>query len=256
MRCEEIQLELQSYLDEKLPPAEREAIERHLSTCQACAEEAVAVKELGRRLGAGLKGWVDQGEIPPELMARIEESVRPPGARQRAWWRTWPAYTGAAAAAAVLVFLVGARLSGPAGVEQLPLVGNLAAQFFGRESAPTDDLPGQVVRTVLVNRSEERDGVTLTVRQAVTTTEATRVWYTLRGSNLNTMADLKSFQPVVTSSGGALKLERLTGGPQRGQVDLYADFAPVPAGQPLILTVKDLPMLQGGGGTWTVSFNP
>jgi anti-sigma factor RsiW len=66
MNCAEIEILICDYVDGTLAPAERAAVERHLSTCDACAELA--------RDSASAVAFIERAaevEPPPELITRI-----------------------------------------------------------------------------------------------------------------------------------------------------------------------------------------
>jgi anti-sigma factor RsiW len=173
MQCDEIQQDLLAFLDGTLPPDRRAAVERHLASCQACSKEAAAMQDVGDRLSRGLKQWVDEGVCPPDLKDRIELSLRPMHKRQP-WYRAWPAYVGAVAAAAVLVVLLGSQMDLSHQVASIPLVGTLAAQlFYPSADMQVDDVSTKRPADVLI--STEHDGLKLEVYRVLSTAEDLRV---------------------------------------------------------------------------------
>lgn len=232
MRCDEVQLELEAYLQGQAPPAVSAAIEAHLATCRDCAEEAVIVRDLGRRLSSGLKSWVDHGVCPSELMERIEQRIAP--ARRRPWWRAWPAYAGVAVVILALV-VAGAGKELPQGITSIPLLGPVASLL-------TPDQPASVA---------EHDGVTLEVSTVARDASGLHIQYMLRGPKLDTSADLSEFAPSLRTVSKSVKLKKLTGERKEGEVLVEAHFDPVPVGETPILSVKDLP--GAGAGPWEVS---
>lgn len=71
MTCGELEILLCDYLDSTLPETERAALERHLSTCEACSDIA--------RDAASVAAFIDGAAVvepPPQLLTRIlDESL-------------------------------------------------------------------------------------------------------------------------------------------------------------------------------------
>lgn len=247
MPCDHIQLELHAYLRGELDPEEHAAVERHLSTCAACSEEATAMKELGDKLSRGLKHWVDQGVCPPEVMGRIEFSIR--AARKKPWWQRWPVYAGAVAA--VFIFLIGSRMDWSQQVASIPLVGSLAAQLWSMDSNGSDDW------TVTANATDDHDGIRFTVQEFNVTRDGTRVRYSIRGADLDTQGDTSRFRAQLSSDGSPVELRTVKVHAAAGEVTAEARFAPVKPGSHLTVSVHDLPVRSAATlkGTWKVSID-
>ena len=97
-QCDDIRRRLTLYLDDELQGAERATVEAHVSECESCA--AIFGREL-----EFLNTFRKSGKLyvaPPELRAKVQESLRPPRysriSRSRISW--------IAAAAAVLLVLL------------------------------------------------------------------------------------------------------------------------------------------------------
>lgn len=240
MPCDEFQAELVDYVHGSLPPDRKVAIEHHLSTCQACAEEAVAMRDFGRMLSRGLREWVDEGVCPPEVMARIEESLRP--ARRRSGWRSWTAYASAVAAVFILVVVAASQTMDMSHqIASIPLVGGLATNLlYPGHDVDVDDLEGRKPGEPVA--STEHDGIRLDVYKPVTGTDAVRIQYALRGELLDTQAAMTRFEATLEGSRGALKIRRMQIVRTTDEVLLTAEYEPVLPGQALTLTVKDLPL--------------
>ena len=71
MHCEAMQANLQAYLDGQLPPAERQAIEAHLETCEVCTEDLALLRQVDDALAT-----FPMQEEPQGLTAQIMEQVR------------------------------------------------------------------------------------------------------------------------------------------------------------------------------------
>lgn len=258
MQCEDIQLDITAYLHGGLPPDRRAEIESHLAACQACSEEAAAMRNLGNMLSRGLKEWVDEGVCPPEVMARIEESLRP--ARKRSWYQAWPAYAGAVAAV-VLILLVASRTTDMSHqIASIPVVGGLAAQLLYPSSDVdvkdlTGELPAQAAGVA------EHDGIALEVYLPTLTPNALQVKYSLKGAALDPQAHINSYAAVLAGPHGAMALKRLRIARAADEVLLTAEYDPVLPGQSVTVTVKDLPTTKESAATygamdWTVTVKP
>lgn len=195
------------------------------------------MKQLGQKLSSGLNNWVDEGECPPEVAQRIELAIR--GERRRSWWQTWPALTGAAAAAVFLVLVAGAQTNVGQSLTKVPLVGTMIAPFARNNSEPEK----------VINATAEHDGVTLTVATLYTTRDGTTVRYTLRGKDLNTGLDYTRYQPELRGKSGQAKLKNITSRREADTVVVEALFEPVAFGQTLTFSLQSLPDHQG---PWTV----
>lgn len=99
MDCGRAMERMDTYLDRELAAAEREALDRHLETCQPCAEELRNRTVLRGRIRAAVRGM----EAPADLRARIVAATQEtPAAGQPARrWHRWAA--GIAAAVMVMV---------------------------------------------------------------------------------------------------------------------------------------------------------
>ena len=96
---------LVGYLYGEIEPAERKAVEDHLTTCAACSAEVIALGDVRSELGL----WV-----PPDVeldFAIVKKSALPPAQvlRPARWWNTVPVW--AQAAAAILVLATGAAIA-------------------------------------------------------------------------------------------------------------------------------------------------
>jgi len=248
MQCEHVLPELDAYLLGDLPPNERLEIERHLSTCPACAGEAAAMQDVGERLSRGLKEWVDEGVCPSDLLACIEGRLR--SQQKRPWYMAWPMYASAIAAAAVLVLMVSGKTGLPDHLASIPLVGSVAAQLFAPNTGLMDD-------AIDINASVERTGITFTVLQFHTTKTGTIIRYSLRGEGLDLQAAAGRYQAKLTGPRGAISSKRLTVERGTGELLVTETFATVLPGETLTLTATDLPMkAPGASGIWQVSFKP
>lgn len=260
MPCEHVERELVAYNLGTLSPQERAAIEAHLSNCEACAGEALAMNHMGEMLSKGLKDWVDQGVCPPDVAERIELSLR--AVRQRPWWQRWPAMVGvAASAAAIFIVLVATQPQLAQQMASVPLVGALAAQLADPDvelhldpNRPVSAALFRPTRTVDLATVVESEGVTLTVARVATGQQLLRIQYTITGE-LVLPADQVFLVPKLTSSAGSIPLHSLTADRRSGEIRFVAYFDAVPEGEKLTLTVPALSTPENlQKGPWTVSF--
>lgn len=264
MRCEDVQEELQAYLQGTLSATQRTAVENHLSTCEACAEEATAMKDMGELLTRRLKDWVDGGTCPPDLALQIEQSIRG-SVHHRSWWQRWPAMVGAVAAvAAVLVITVAGRPEAMERMASVPLLGALAAQLISPDlvvqvDPARPDLAGLLrpTRTVDLNLTVERDGAKLTVQRIDLDRDRKlmRVQFRIKGIDLALGKDHSQYQPILEGPSGAVDLHSFTVDKRGSEVLFDAYFDAVTEGERLMLKVPPLPVEDGSPqGPWEASF--
>ncbi len=133
MRCEQVRVLLNDYLEGTLGTAFREALEAHLSVCAVCRREWQFQRGIWRSLAR-----MQKPEVPADLHARILTYVR---GHQRARMQSqrgliWR-WVGAAAAAATL-FLLGFFSARPGGI----MAG--FAPFPSKENSVVESLPQPV----------------------------------------------------------------------------------------------------------------
>ncbi len=256
MQCDDIRLELQAYLEGELAPDERAEVEAHLSTCQACAEEARAMRGMGDLIRRGLNEWVDQGTVPAELAARIEVHIRP---RKKVWWQNWQLAAGLVTAAAA-VFLV-LFTTQPERIASIPLLGALfMTPDFTYTAAPgpvTEKLPKPSNEVHPQNATTEKEGITLTVNLIEQVGHLTHIQYTIKGMTLD-KERLKNpvTHPTLTAAGKKVSLSSFNADQRSGAIVFNAYFDALQSGQSLTLTIGSLPageqMVQG---PWQVTFS-
>jgi len=76
MHCEAVRDNLQAYLDGQLPPDETQAIETHLETCGACAEELALLRQVDDALATVPVLEEPQG-LALQVMARVRAEPLP-----------------------------------------------------------------------------------------------------------------------------------------------------------------------------------
>lgn len=261
MQCEHIQRELIAFYHGKLSPQERAAIQAHLSSCEACAEEATAMNEMGDLLSKGLKDWVNQGACPPDVVERIERSLR--AIRRRPWWQRWPAVVGAAAAvAAVLIVVLASQPQIAQQMASMPLIGALAAQLVDPDveiqlnpQRPVAAKLFRPTRTVDLNIAATADGVTLTLVRVAADSELLRVQYVIQGEGLVLPADRTLLVPTLDNKAGPIPVRSLAADRRGDEIHFVVYFDAISEGEKLTLTVPAL-MTEDGGrkGPWTVNF--
>lgn len=82
MTCQEIQLQLDDYLDDELSPSARRRVEDHLTGCATCSEELLQIESLmrtARRLPS---------QVAPshDLWPGIESGLRSGSSTDGSWW--------------------------------------------------------------------------------------------------------------------------------------------------------------------------
>lgn len=259
MQCERIRRELPAFVRGDLPPRERAEIEDHLSTCPLCTEEAVAMKGLGETIQHGLKQWVDAGECPPAVVARIEVHIR--SAVRRPWWRTWQSSAGlVAAAAAVFLVLLGARPEYAEQMASVPLLGSLAAQFITPDlnvqvaALSTESVVQQKPRRVIdLDVSGTKDGVILTLQKVEIADAFTRLLYVVRGTTLDKQVAATAYEPQLSGPNGAIRLRSYSATQRKDYIQFAAYFDPIPAGQVLTLSLSGIPVTAAEPVGWTIN---
>jgi anti-sigma factor RsiW len=122
---------LDELLDERLPTAERRAVEAHLADCERCRrlyETLVATRELLRATSAA-------EAPPPQLAGAVREALAAaPGARRPAPWGRWLA----AAAALTLVLATALWLRAGAGAD--PIADLVALHRTGEPDLVSSDI--------------------------------------------------------------------------------------------------------------------
>jgi anti-sigma factor RsiW len=109
MKCAEADTFIHSYVDGELAGVDRDSYERHLLECDACSHAC----RLQGRFKAAVRGHLGRPPLPSGLRLRIEDALAAAPAIKRRWiWQTYPRLVPAAAAAVVLVAVLGAARNG------------------------------------------------------------------------------------------------------------------------------------------------
>lgn len=259
MQCDRVRQELSAHLDSEMAPDLRAELEAHLSTCQACAEEARAMRAFGDLLRRGLSDWVDQGSVPPDLAARIEVQIRP---QRKTWWKNWQSSVGlVTAAAAVLMLLVTTQ---PDRMATIPLLGLLVTQFTApdfeytvAQGPVTESIARKPSRAVqLQDAVTVQQGVTLTVNLIEQIGNQTHLQYTVNDVTLDKRLSDPVSHPKLAGPNGSIPLLSFNADRKSGAVVFNAYFENVSPGQKLTLTVEGLPVGdQVLRGPWQVTFS-
>ncbi len=99
MTCDSWQSKLDAYVDESCPPDERDALEKHLRTCQSCSAEALGRLQMKRAVRAAAARYTPS----PEFRLRVEKSVQ--SKRKPQWALSLVPWATALAAALLFVVL-------------------------------------------------------------------------------------------------------------------------------------------------------
>jgi anti-sigma factor RsiW len=108
MKCAQADTFIHAYVDGELAGVDRDSYEQHLVECDACSHAC----RLQGRFKAAVRGHLSRPPLPPHLKRRIEEALAlAPAIRRRFIWHSYPRLVPAAAAAVVLVAVLGAARS-------------------------------------------------------------------------------------------------------------------------------------------------
>jgi anti-sigma factor RsiW len=104
VNCVEADSFITAYCDGELAGVDREALERHLAGCAACAVRS----RLQARFKAAVRVHLPRPPVPLSLRLRIREALADQEIAPRRWpWLTYPRLVPAAAAAFLLVAITG-----------------------------------------------------------------------------------------------------------------------------------------------------
>jgi anti-sigma factor RsiW len=105
MKCAEADTFIHAYVDGELAGVDRESYEQHLLDCDSCSHSC----RLQGRFKAAVRGHLARPALPAGLRLRIEDALTvAPAIRRRFIWHTYPRLVPAAAAAVVLMAVLGA----------------------------------------------------------------------------------------------------------------------------------------------------
>lgn len=108
MKCAEADTFIHAYVDGELAGVDRTSYEQHLLECDACSHAS----RLQARFKAAVRGHLPRPLLPAGLRMRIEDALAGAPAIKRRWvWQTYPRLAPAAAAAVVMIAVLGAARS-------------------------------------------------------------------------------------------------------------------------------------------------
>ena len=108
MKCAEADTFIHAYVDGELAGVDRDSYEKHLLECDTCSHAC----RLQGRFKAAVRGHLARPQLPAGLKQRIDVALAgAPPIRRRFIWHTYPRLAPAAAAAVVLVAVLGAARS-------------------------------------------------------------------------------------------------------------------------------------------------
>lgn len=236
MTCEQPELDILAYLTDELDASEMAKVQAHLERCPACASEAAELRPVAQHLSTRLK-QIPPLAVPPLVSARIARALQ--AERKQAKQRPfWPGLTVAVTAAAAFFVSLGFNPQLAEQVEQVPVVGVVAAPFLQADYAvQLATMPPSAAGSVGGAQRREpnvavtANGVKVVVTRLEQRANQTTIWYRAEGAKLLPGADLKAYQPVITARSGDIepvKLYRLSAD-QRGEDVLFtATFEAVP----------------------------
>ena len=154
MRCKKAQRLISTALDGELDPQRNQALQTHLTACEACRRAATGFQQLGRTLDTAHAAEPRWG-FAERLAARIADSERPSTARSGSWIRgrlpALAAGTAAFGAGAALVILANGNPD-----DQLPprsdVLAVLADTTIGLSAGPAPD--EQLIRLLFPSLEE------------------------------------------------------------------------------------------------------
>jgi hypothetical protein len=192
MSCEQLKSSLPEFWDGSLPLEERRALEAHFASCGDCRREALELREawqameapdeepspmLRQRFDAMLEGWQVRDLPVRPMTTRV---VAPqPRARESRWWQASSAWSGALAAAAVLL-----------------VFGLVGAGFVLRRSASSTDASAAAARVELAELRSEMHGMRQMV--AISLLHQDSVTERLRGVSWSNQLDAPDAEIVNT----------------------------------------------------------
>jgi hypothetical protein len=193
MSCEQLKGSLPEFWDGSLPLEERRALEAHFASCDDCRREALDLREawqamealpdeepspmLRQRFDAMLEGWQVRDLPVRPMPTRV---VAPqPRTRDARWWQTPSVWSGALAAAAVLL-----------------VFGLIGAGFVLGRSASSTDASAAAARVELAELRNEMHGMRQMV--AISLLHQDSVTERLRGVSWSNQLDAPDAEIVNT----------------------------------------------------------
>ena len=258
MRCEQVRVELHSYISGDLSPTLSESIKSHLSECPVCMRDAATVRSVGVAVASGLKAWVEQGECPPGLAQQIEATIRPdtPKRSRLAFWATASSLLTVAAAGFFLL-LLGTRPELNDQMFGVPLIGALAARLNppdfveGKADLGTADSLAQFSGTVRTfHRSFTQHGLTVTVHRVLLAPSRTQVQFSVQGLQNVDLLTTSLFEFILYGPDGPLLLQGFSGDVRGDRIMFNACFDPVPSGFPRKFSMWVMPKGKKESLTW------
>jgi anti-sigma factor RsiW len=129
MQCGEADAFTHAYVDGELAGRDRETYEQHLLECDACSHAC----RLQARFKAALRGHMPRLQVPAAFRLRLERAIATSPPIQRRWfWESYPRLVPAAAAAMILLVILGAARN-----RRSPLVVEQALRAY-RTAMPMD----------------------------------------------------------------------------------------------------------------------
>lgn len=258
MRCEQVRVELHSYVSGDVSPTLAESIKTHLGECQGCTREADAVRTIGAAVARGIKAWVDEGECPPGLAEQIQSIIhpdRPKLSRLAVWVTTSSLIT--AVAAGLFLLLLGTRPDLNDQMLGLPLVGALANRLNppdfvqGKISLGSTDSLSQLSGTVRTfNRTFEQHGLTVTVHRVQLTPSHTQVQFSVQGLQNVKLLTTSLFEFILYGPDGPLLLHGFSGDIRSDKIMFKAYFDPIKSGFPRKFSMWVMPKVKNESLTW------
>lgn len=103
--CDTVRDRLFEHAEDRLPPAERDRIDRELAVCASCRQDLESIRALH---GTALR-WADEAP-PPELRRSLPAGFAGPARPPSGWRDPWRAISAAAVVVLALIMLLDVRL--------------------------------------------------------------------------------------------------------------------------------------------------
>ena len=105
MTCQDVDQQLDAYLDGTIAAGERVAIDAHLDQCAACRDALDAMRRILAESHTLPREILPARDLWLDLAPRLASRAKPPAA-----WRSWPRSPAGLAAAAVLLIALGGAI--------------------------------------------------------------------------------------------------------------------------------------------------
>lgn len=180
MKCNDIRLNLEPFIAGELSPGEKDEVQEHLQSCQACRQELAEIREKV----AWLRGARDMGvRMPDRLESRLIRRFQGKPVKKKNPWRL------AIAASITLAVFLTSFYSGTIAqfLEDMPLI----QKYFSFGDKGIEHSLGQGAGQV-IEESKTVDGITVTVHRLIADQNRTVALYSLTAEGIADTAWLEA----------------------------------------------------------------